>query len=220
MTQVAAPSILALRCTLDYPDLDTFILRYGRNVSRRGVFLPAREPPVVGTAVRFEIVLSDGRLILRGEGVVVGRATLDTAQPERPHGMAVRFLRLDAESRAVLDKVESYKAANLDAFYEASPDLVDKPLEVPSPSSAAAHAGHEPAATQAAAAAPVPPAAPGLAAPAQPRREIVASANANDAVKGPEEAELLALRAAPLLPPPPPPAEAARRLAAILAAPR
>ena len=70
MSQAAADPVVALRCSLDYPDIETFIVRYGRNLSTRGIFLPSADPPPAGTAVRFEVVLADGRPILRGEGPV------------------------------------------------------------------------------------------------------------------------------------------------------
>ena len=61
-TLAPAPCLWPLCCTLDYPALDDFIARFGRNLSRAGLFLPMREPLEVGSAVRFEVVLSDARV--------------------------------------------------------------------------------------------------------------------------------------------------------------
>jgi len=195
MSQAALANPFALRCTLDYPDVDAFVSRYGRNLSGRGIFLPAREPPAVGTAVRFEVTLVSGRSLLRGEGVVVGRMPLDPVHPEQLHGMALRFLRLDADSRALLDRVAAHKAAHPSEFYEPAPDLFDRPLAAPV---------EEPKDESSAAPSPV-------AAPPTPLPTVPPSA-----VSGPEEAELLALRTPPSIPASLAPREAARRLEALL----
>ena len=127
----ASPLPLAsLRCTLDYPALDDFIARFGRNLSRAGLFLPMREPLEVGSAVRFEVVLSDARVALRGEGVVSFRAPYEPGANERLHGMGVRFTRLDGHSREVIERVMAYKAAHREEFFEPARDPV---LTPPSP---------------------------------------------------------------------------------------
>lgn len=130
MSESVAHGPVALRCSLDYKDADTFMARYGRNLSARGIFLPAREPPAVGSTVRFEVMLTDGKLLLRGEGVVTWRAALEPAQTDRLHGMAIRFQKLDAESRAFLDRVVAHKLAHPAAFFEAAPDLTERSVEL------------------------------------------------------------------------------------------
>lgn len=200
MSQAAPDNVLALRCTLDYADLEAFVVHYGRNVSTRGVFLPAQEPPPVGTAVRFEVVLSSGQLVLRGEGVVVWQAPLDTAHSEQLHGMAVRFLRLDTHSRAVIEKIVAYKAAHPAAFFETTPDPLTSPRAAVSPLAAVD--------TLPRAAVPAP-----VAQPSRPRSQDLASLPGQ---AGPEEAELLALAAPPAAPAALSASEAARRLDALL----
>ena len=119
--------LAALRCTLDYSRLDDFVARYGRNLSRAGVFLPMREPLDVGSSVRFEILIADGTAVLRGDGVVTWRAPYEPGAPDRLHGMGVRFTRLDSHSREVIERVTAYKTTHRDTFYEPARDAVLAP---------------------------------------------------------------------------------------------
>lgn len=196
MSQPAADPVVALRCSLDYPDIESFIVRYGRNLSTRGIFLPSTDPPPAGTAVRFEVVLADGRPILRGEGVVVGRASLDGSEPERLHGMAVRFNRLDPAGRALVERVTAHKAAHPAGYYDPAPDLVDRTLPgIPADAiPTVPHSG---------------PTRPAISISGRPGSSLPLAS-------GPEDAELDALRTPPPLPAPLPPREAAQRLEALL----
>lgn len=199
MSQAAADTVVALRCSLDYPDIETFIVRYGRNLSTRGIFLPSADPPPAGTAVRFELVLADGRSILRGEGVVVGRASLDGNEPERLHGMAVRYSRLDSAGRALVERVTAHKAAHPAGYYEPAPDLVDRTLPgIP--------ADAIPTVPQS-----------GPSGPTRPSITISGRVASLPLASGPEDAELEALRTPPPLLPSLPPRETAQRLEALLA---
>ncbi|MCA9556531.1 MAG: TIGR02266 family protein, partial [Myxococcales bacterium] len=90
---------VSLRITLRYKDLDEFVKRYAENISSAGLFLRTRAPKPTGTKIRFELLLADGVRALRGEGVVV------TVREDDKPGMALRFNVLDAESRAVVDRI-------------------------------------------------------------------------------------------------------------------
>ena len=196
MSQDAAATALALRCTLEYPDVETFVVRYGRNLSARGIFLPSHEPPPTGTVVRFEVVLADGQVVLRGEGVVAGRASLDGAEPERLQGMALRFSKLDAASRALIERVTAHKAAHPGGYYEPAPDMVDRTLPgIPADAIPLPRSGPVPVATTSS---------------GRPWSKL-------PLVSGPEDAELEALRAPPPLPPQLSAREASQRLEALLA---
>ena len=165
----SAHGVLALRCQLQYADVEAFIRSYAVNLSAAGMFIAAKEPPKVGTALRFEIVLSDDRPILRGEGQVMWTARADAESAAASHpaaaaetlsGLGVRFSRLDAASRGVLARALAYKAAHPALFFTAIPDPYASPGYRPESSlhSASAHArpATEPLAS---------PAAPSLAAP-------------------------------------------------------
>ncbi|WP_249348011.1 TIGR02266 family protein [Corallococcus exiguus] len=97
-----APKLLPLRIRLPYTGEEEFIERYGSNVGRGGVFVATRALKPEGTGLAFEFVLADGTRLLRGEGVVL------KAQPDAGSartGMTVRFTKLDAASKALIDRI-------------------------------------------------------------------------------------------------------------------
>lgn len=99
----------AMRIKLKYPDVDTFIQKYSVNISRGGIFIATRQPKPVGTLLRFEFQLASALPVIRGEGQVIWVKPFDPEQPRRVHGMGVRFMRLDSESRAIVDRALQWK---------------------------------------------------------------------------------------------------------------
>jgi uncharacterized protein (TIGR02266 family) len=99
----------ALRLKLRYTDVESFIDRYAANVSKGGIFIASRAPKPVGSALRFEFQLADGSPVVRGEGKVVWVKEFDPTQPHKPHGMGVKFTRLDSHSKAILDRMLAIK---------------------------------------------------------------------------------------------------------------
>lgn len=97
-----ASKLLPLRIRLPYTTEDEFIDKYGSNVARGGVFVATRALKPEGTGLAFEFVLADGTRLLRGEGVVV-KAQVDAGGGRS--GMTVRFVKLDAASKALIDRV-------------------------------------------------------------------------------------------------------------------
>lgn len=96
-----------MRVKLRYPDVDTFLVKYGPNLSRGGVFIGTRTPKAVGTPIRFDFVLvhDDVELsVLRGEGVVHFVREPDANAPGRTPGMGLRFTKLYDEGQAVVDR--------------------------------------------------------------------------------------------------------------------
>ena len=101
-----------MRIKLKYPDVETFIQKYAVNISRGGIFIATKQPKAVGTFVRFEFLLSDAgqSSIIRGEGQVQWTKEFDAAHPAKPHGMGVKFSRLDADSQALIDRALRWRA--------------------------------------------------------------------------------------------------------------
>ncbi len=97
-----APKLLPLRIRLPYATEEEFTEKYGSNVARGGVFIATRALKPEGTALAFEFVLADGTRLMRGEGVVV-KAQIDEGGGRS--GMTVRFVKLDAPSKAVIDRL-------------------------------------------------------------------------------------------------------------------
>ncbi|MCY1020672.1 TIGR02266 family protein [Pyxidicoccus sp. MSG2] len=102
-----ASKLLPLRIRLPYTTEDEFIEKYGSNVARGGVFVATRALKPEGTGLAFEFVLADGTRLLRGEGVVV-KAQVDAGGGRA--GMTVRFVKLDAASKALIDRVVSRRS--------------------------------------------------------------------------------------------------------------
>ncbi len=93
---------VALRIKLPFVNEEEFVERYGQNVARGGIFIATRAVKPVGTAIAFELVLQTGERLMRGEGAV--QQVQEDATPGKS-GMLVRFVRLDARSKALIDKI-------------------------------------------------------------------------------------------------------------------
>jgi uncharacterized protein (TIGR02266 family) len=101
-----------LRLRLRYPDVQTFVERYASNVSRSFVYLASKSPKPVGTPIRFELLLVDGKTrVVRGEGTVAWVREVDDQNPNRPCGMGVRVTQLDADSTRLVERIEAFKRA-------------------------------------------------------------------------------------------------------------
>ncbi|EAU66644.1 DnaK protein [Stigmatella aurantiaca DW4/3-1] len=94
------------------------------------MFIATRAPKEEGTALAFEFVLATGTRLLRGEGVVV-KAQLDDSGGRA--GMTVRFTKLDAPSKALLDKLVARRSGEPPPPPEASPPLTVPPPQAPAP---------------------------------------------------------------------------------------
>jgi uncharacterized protein (TIGR02266 family) len=106
-----APPPAPVRVRLRYAAFETFIEKFAPNVTRGGVFLASRNPRPVGEIFAFEVLLEGGEVALAGDGKVTWVKAYDPAVPNRPHGMGVQFLRLDAPSRDALNRMLARKAS-------------------------------------------------------------------------------------------------------------
>ncbi len=96
-----------MRVKLKYPNVDTFLQKYGPNISRGGVFIVTKTPKPVGTPIRFDFLLMhDGveQSVLRGEGVVEFVKEHDADAPARQHGMGVHFTKLLDDGEALVER--------------------------------------------------------------------------------------------------------------------
>jgi uncharacterized protein (TIGR02266 family) len=97
---------------LRYAAFETFIEKFAPNVTRGGLFLASRTPRPIGEVFQFEVQLAGGEVALSGDGKVTWVREFDPAAPNKPHGMGVQFLRLDAPSREVVNQMLARKAGN------------------------------------------------------------------------------------------------------------
>jgi len=109
---MSAPTPLRVR--LPFRSEDEFVASYGAHVGRDGFFLATKAPKPVGASLLFDLILADGTSILRGEAVVVR----SNASGERP-GMTLRFVRLEASGKALVERIVSGRPARGSAPAEA-----------------------------------------------------------------------------------------------------
>jgi hypothetical protein len=162
---------VAIRITRPQTTEDDFLEQELETLNRTSVTLLGAQPRPQGVVLRFEIVLSTGYVVMRGEGRVVGF---------RPNahqglgGLTLRFTRLDSRTKTLVDKAAALRerrrpSSAAPAPPEPSPPpsgsvedpspprepsspsiTLDEPLssglvaDVPAPSETAAHASREP----------------------------------------------------------------------------
>jgi hypothetical protein len=97
---------VAIRITRPYATEDEFLEQELDTLSRTSVTLLGAQPRPQGVVLRFELVLSSGTVLMRGEGRVVGF---------RPNahqglgGLTLRFTRLDSRSKALVDRAAAVR---------------------------------------------------------------------------------------------------------------
>jgi molecular chaperone DnaK len=93
---------IAIRVKLPFAAEKDFAEGYASHVSRAGISVVTDRLWGVGTWIAFEFLLTTGKVILRGEGVV---AKMALPAPGVRAGIAIRFLSLDDDSHRLLDRI-------------------------------------------------------------------------------------------------------------------
>jgi nucleoid-associated protein YgaU len=97
---------LAIRITRPYATEAEFLEQELDTLTRTSITLLGTQARPQGDVLRFELVLSSGHVLARGEGRVAG------FKPNAHQGMSgltLRFTRLDSKSKAFVDKVASLR---------------------------------------------------------------------------------------------------------------
>ncbi|HEX8794649.1 MAG TPA: hypothetical protein VF765_27070 [Polyangiaceae bacterium] len=118
---------VAIRITRPYGNEDEFLEHELDTLTRTSVTLLGAQPRPQGVVLRFELVLSTGQAILRGEGRVVG------FKPDVLHGLGgltLRFTRLDSRSKALVDKAAAARERRRPSH---APPASDPPKAQPAP---------------------------------------------------------------------------------------
>lgn len=97
---------VAIRISRPYATEDQFLEHEIDTLTRTSVTLLGAQPRPQGVVLRFELVLSSGQILVRGEGRVVGY-TPNVHQGLG--GLTLRFMRIDTKSKALLDKVAAFR---------------------------------------------------------------------------------------------------------------
>lgn len=93
--------MLAVRIQAPTHSPEAFAAQYCRYFGVDVVFLPTEGVQPPGREVRFVFELADGRVVVRGRGVVL-RMRRDSGNPLRPPGMELRYELDDDESRRLV----------------------------------------------------------------------------------------------------------------------
>jgi len=112
------PRAKVLSMTVRYKSatLDEFIEHHSHDVSRGGMFIKTPQPFPPGTLLKFEVRIAEDRKVMQGVGRVVWKRDLNSADAERPGGMGVKFIKLDDDSRRLIDQLLSTRRDELSAF--------------------------------------------------------------------------------------------------------
>jgi molecular chaperone DnaK len=111
-----------------YATIEAFLAEERDTFSRTAVTLIGAPTRPRGVVIRFEVTLSNGTPVLRGEGRVLG---FQAADDQGPSSLTLRFTRLDARSKALVDR-----AAELRENRESSIPPEPRPTDAgPAPSS-------------------------------------------------------------------------------------
>lgn len=97
-----------LRITRPWASEKEFIEGDLAYLGRAAILLPNAPAREAGELIRFEIVLASGAPVFRGEGHVVAHHAPGGAKPA---GLEVRFTRIDARSKLILDRVRERRTA-------------------------------------------------------------------------------------------------------------
>lgn len=92
--------------------VDDFIEQFGTDVSRGGIFIKTKKPLEAGALLKFEFQLQDGSAVLHGVGRVAWRRLEQSARPDLPAGMGIKFFKLSDHSRVVVERIESRFGGN------------------------------------------------------------------------------------------------------------
>jgi molecular chaperone DnaK len=93
-----------------YATLDAFLAEEQDTFSRTAVTLIGAPSRPRGVVIRFEITLSDATPILRGEGRVL---SYQGADEHGPSSLTLRFTRLDARSKALVDRIAANRESGV-----------------------------------------------------------------------------------------------------------
>ncbi len=107
---------VSLKVRFKSATVDEFIEQYCRDVSRGGIFINSKQPMPVGTLLKFQLQLKDESSLIKGVGRVVWTRSEDDASGEAPAGMGIKFIKMDGESRVVVDRIVGGHDGKLGTF--------------------------------------------------------------------------------------------------------
>jgi uncharacterized protein (TIGR02266 family) len=118
------PRAKVLSMTVRYKSatLDEFIEHHSHDVSRGGMYIKTPQPFPPGTLLKFEVKIAADQKVIQGVGRVVWRRESDEATLEHPAGMGVKFIKLDDESKNIIDQLVTARTGEISAYDEVAPE--------------------------------------------------------------------------------------------------
>ena len=118
------PRARVLSMTVRYKSatLDEFIEHHSHDVSRGGMYIKTPQPFPPGTLLKFEVKIAADQKVMQGVGRVVWRREADDASADHPAGMGVKFIKLDEESKDIIDQLVTARTGDISAFDEVEPE--------------------------------------------------------------------------------------------------
>lgn len=123
MAETPRPPV-AIRIVRPYETEEAFLENELETVGKTSIILIGAHSRPAGVILRFEVTLSNGTTVLRGEGRVL--AFKESAFRGQP-GLALRFTRLDPKSKALVDRAAALRDARLAAGTSAPPPSLAMP---------------------------------------------------------------------------------------------
>jgi uncharacterized protein (TIGR02266 family) len=96
---------VALKVRYKSATVNQFLEHYSEDISRGGTFIKSKKPMAVGTLLKFELQLQDESRLIHGVGRVVWKREVEDASESKPPGMGIKFIKMDADSRALVQKI-------------------------------------------------------------------------------------------------------------------
>ncbi len=112
---------VSLKVRFKSATVDEFIEQYCRDVSRGGIFIKSSQPMPIGTLLKFQLQLKDESSLIKGVGRVVWTRAEDDASSDAPAGMGIKFIKMDGESRVVVDRIVGSQSGELGTYEQGEP---------------------------------------------------------------------------------------------------
>ncbi len=107
---------LSLKVRFKSATLDEFVEQYSQDISRGGIFIKSKKPMKIGTLLKFEFQLKDESSLIHGVGRVVWVRAPEEATDASPAGMGIKFIKMDADSRALVQDIVDRRGGGSGAF--------------------------------------------------------------------------------------------------------
>ncbi len=119
---------ISLKVRFKSATLDEFIEQYSVDISRGGIFIKSKTPMSIGTLLKFEFRRKDESRLIHGVGRVVWKREEDGSG--KPPGMGIKFIKMDPESRGLVEQMVS-KRGDAPGRFEEGQEPEEAPAAAP-----------------------------------------------------------------------------------------